>query len=151
MADNHKSWWKQPERLVSMTALVVSVISFSMSYLQTRTSATTGMKPVLVFVYDRNGQWLLENLGNGPALNIVVAEKPNDNSQWINPVRIPPLAREGRFPLRVNINARWLGATYTDIEGHEYSATCVEDDSRITPGRILPHWKADEIQPHWVQ
>jgi len=122
-----------------------------MSYFQSRKAAITGMMPVLVFVYDRDGQWLLQNLGNGPALNIVVAEKANDSAQWAKPVRIPPLPRDGRFPLHVNVNARWLGATYMDIEGREYSATCVEDDARVTPGRVLPQWKADEIQPHWVQ
>jgi hypothetical protein len=151
MATNEKSWWKQPERLVAVTALIVSVISFSMSYLQSRKGAITGMMPVLVFVYDKDGQWVLQNLGNGPALNVVVAEKANDDAQWTHPVRIPPLPREGRFSLHVNVNTRWLGASYMDIEGHDYSATCVEDDSRVTFGRVLPHWKADEVQPHWVQ
>jgi len=97
------------------------------------------MKPILVFVYDRNGQWLLQNLGNGPALNIVVAEKPNDNSQWINPMRIPPLAREGRVPLRVNINASWLGATYTDIEGHDYYASACSFNNHLFSSKFSRH------------
>jgi hypothetical protein len=151
MAIYEKSWWKQPERLLSITALVVSVVSFSMSYLQSRSSGITGMMPVLAFVYEKDGQWVLQNLGNGPALNIIVAEKATDGSQWSNPVRIPPLPREGHFPLKVNVNARWLGATYMDTEGHDYSATCVEDDSRVRAGRILPHWKTNEIRPHWLQ
>src|SRR5215467_4188933 len=151
MPTYEKLWWKQPERLLSITALIVSVISFSMSYLQSRRSAITGVMPVLAFVYDKEGQWFLQNLGNGPALNIIVAEKARNDSQWSNPVRIPPLPREGRFPLHVNVNARWLGASYMDIEGHEYSATCADDDSRVRPGRIFPNWKTDEIRPYWAQ
>ena len=146
------SWWKQPERLVSVIALVVSVVSFALSYLQSRKGAIASVMPVLAFVYERDGHWVLQNLGNGPALNVVVAEKTTDTSEWSNPVRIPPLPREGRFPLpSVNVNARWLGASYNDIEGHEYTATCVNDDSRVQAGRALPRWAAGEVRPHWVQ
>jgi hypothetical protein len=151
LESGQKPGWKQPGRIVSVIALVVSVISFGMSYQQSEKGAVTGMMPVLVFVYDKEGQWLLQNLGNGPALNIVIAEKTTDNSEWTNPVRIPPLPREGRFPLHVNVNARWLGASYTDIEGREYSATCINDDSRVKSGRVLPRWTPSEVRPHWLQ
>jgi hypothetical protein len=136
MSESHEPWWKQPERVISTLALTISVISFALSYLQSQRGAVTSVMPVLVFVYEQSGQWVLQNLGNGPALNVVVAEKASDNSAWSNPIRIPPLPREGRFPLRVDVNARWLAASYNDIQGHDYSATSVNDDSRVRAGRV---------------
>ncbi len=143
------NWWKLPERALSVLALAVSVVSLLVSFLQTQRASVTGVMPVLAFVYDRDGQWILQNLGNGPALNVVVADKATETKEWSNPVRLPPLPRDGQFALRVRPNVRWLGASYMDIEGHEYSATCVNDDSRVWPGRVLPRWPEEEVQPHW--
>jgi hypothetical protein len=111
-------WWKHPERILSVTALLVSVVSFAMSYRQSQHAAVSSVMPVLVFVHDKEGQWAVQNIGNGPALNVVMTSKIADDRPWSNPVRLPPLARDARFPLRVNVNIRWLGASYNDVEGH---------------------------------
>jgi hypothetical protein len=143
MSDSH---------IVSTLALILSVISFALSYWQSRRGAVTNVMPVLVFVYEQNGQsgqWVLQNVGNGPALNIVVADKASEESAWSNPVRLPPLPREGRFPLRVT-RPKWLAASYDDIHGHQYSATCVNNDSRVRAGRVLPNWAAGEVRPYWA-
>jgi len=144
-------WWKHSERVLSVTALLVSVVSFVMSYRLSQHAAVSSVMPVLAFVYDKESQWVIQNLGNGPALNVVIASKMTDDSPWSNPVRLPPLARDGRFKLPVDINVKWLGASYNDVDGRDYSATCVRDDSRVRRGRLLPRWPNEEIKPHWTQ
>ena len=144
-------WWKQSERILSVTALVVSVVSFVISYRLSQQSAVSSVMPVLAFVYEKEGQWAIQNLGNGPALNVVIASKMTDDRLWSNPFRLPPLAKDGRFKLSVDINVRWLGASYNDVNGRDYSATYVRDDSRVRSGRLLPYWPDEEIKPHWTQ
>jgi len=141
---------KRVELLLSILALVVAVVSFTMSFMQSQNAAVTGVMPVLGFVYDEDGRWVLQNLGNGPAMNIVVAIRQNDTAGWCDPVRLPPLAQDGKLALRwVGLDVRWLGASYTDVEGRKYTATCVNDLSVSHRGQLLPTWPEADIAKHW--
>ena len=134
------------------TAILVSVVTFALSYLHTWRSSILSIKPVLVFAYDGGRGWALRNVGNGPALNIIVAEKPL-NSEWTNPIRIPPIPKEGEFVLcwLGHTNISGLGATYTDFRNRPYSATCQKDLSRTFDGLTLPSWTEDQLGKHWEQ
>src|SRR5262245_2531933 len=103
--------------ILSSTALVVSVTSFALTYRHTRRSSVLARKPVLVFEYDRELGWVLRNVGAGPALNVIVAQK-RVGGDWFNPVRVPPLSRDGTFVLvwLNHVNSTELGATYVDSE-----------------------------------
>jgi len=82
----------------------VSFLSFSVSlvaYFLSRNTNVSSKRPVLVFVYEHERGWILQNIGNGPALNIVVSRKAvKADRQWFNSVRIPPLSSKAEFPLR---------------------------------------------------
>jgi hypothetical protein len=69
-------------------------VSLAISYWHNRQSAITGRKPVLTFAYDDKTGWVLQNIGNGPALNVIVAQK-EIGGQWFNPVRAPPVSMGG--------------------------------------------------------
>src|ERR1041384_6175962 len=83
---------------LSSTALLVSVVTFALNYRHTRGSAVLARKPVLIFEYDGELGWVLRNVGAGPALNVIVAQK-RVGGDWFNPVRVPPLSKDGRFLL----------------------------------------------------
>ena len=106
--------WKQ---YTSVAALCVSLGSFTLSYNLSRQSAVTSVRPVLAFQFGADG-WSIRNVGNGAALDLLIAMKTDDNSGWTQPLRIPPLSRDGEYGLQpwdVYTNARTLGATYTDV------------------------------------
>jgi hypothetical protein len=48
-------------------------------------------------------------------------------------------------------NVRWIGATYTDIDGRAYSSECSDDLTRISDGSVLPHWSEQQIRRAWQQ
>jgi len=142
--------WKQ---YVSAAALVVSIGSCTLSYNLSRQSAVTSVLPVLVFQYDRNSGWSLRNVGSGPALNVLVAMKKDDRADWTQPMRIPPLSKDGQFSLQkwpFYGSARMLGATYFDVQQRRYSTTCVNDVSSINEGNVLKVWPDAEIRRHWA-
>ena len=135
---------------LSIGAFIVSVISLTISILNNRRSAITGIKPVLAFVYDKDKGWIIQNIGNGPAMNIIVAQK-QVNGAWFNPVRIPPISKGAEFiPVWLkHVNDTGLGALYTDFQDRVYSSTCGNDLSRIFDGNRIQRWQEEEIGQHW--
>jgi hypothetical protein len=135
---------------LSSTALLVSVVTFALNYRHTRRSAVLARKPVLIFEYDGESGWVLRNVGVGPALNVVVAQK-RASGEWFNPVRVPPLSKEGKFILQWlnHVNTTGLGATYTDTEQFIYTSTCGNDLSRTFGGALFGPWPESKIGRHW--
>jgi hypothetical protein len=77
--------------VLASTALIVSVLTFALNYRHTRRRTALARKPVLVFEYEGTRGWVLRNVGAGPALNVIVAQKRVGGS-WFNPARVPPIS-----------------------------------------------------------
>lgn len=140
--------------VLSIVAIVISAVSFSLSFWLSLKSARSGIRPVLAFVYNGESGWHLRNIGNGPALNITVAQKNVERQIWFDPVRVPPLEEESRLPLEWlgHVNDTGLGVVYEDFQGRTYSSTCGNDLTRIFRGRgEIPLWDEEEIGQHWRQ
>jgi hypothetical protein len=147
---------------LAVAALVISVITFVLSYRATTAAERRSRLPVLVFVYDGDRAWLLRNVGNGPALNVIVAQKHTTGGHadaWYNPVRVPPIARDAEFPLPWldPVGDFGLGATYQDFlsadvrgGGRVFTVTCGNDLNAVTPGRLFPRWAEQQVRPHWA-
>jgi hypothetical protein len=144
---------------IAVVALILSVVTFGLAQRFTSAADRRSRIPVLVFVYESNGYWILRNVGNGPALNITLAIKAkHDDRDWQNPTRIPPIGRNDEFRLS------WLGdsdiaviaASYEDFltadnprRSRVYTVSMVDDINRVVPRRELPHWSAGESMAQW--
>ncbi|TLP52405.1 hypothetical protein [Microbispora triticiradicis] len=146
---------------LSIAALILSAVTFMLGYRASRATERRSRMPVLVFVYDNEDGWTLRNVGNGPALNIEVAQKVVTGERpgyWAHPVRIPPLGRDGKIALSwlAHDNLHGLGAVYEDFlgadegtSGRVYTVTCGNDRNVVRPGRHLPRWAEKEITAKW--
>jgi hypothetical protein len=100
--------------LISTVSVTIALASFVVNLWLNQRAAVRGRKPVLVFVDDpKEGCWTLRNVGNGPALNVLVAQR--NKGTWFNPVLVPPFGRDSSFPLT------WLGRTNSDGVGVSYT------------------------------
>jgi hypothetical protein len=136
--------------VISIASVAIALASFIVNYGLTRRAAVRARKPVLVFVDDpAQGAWVLQNVGNGPALNVLVAQR--QEGQWFNPVIVPPLSAESSYPLRWlgRINVTGLGVTCADFEDRRYTSTLGGERSRTYDGNRLPQWDDGEIRRHW--
>lgn len=108
-------------------------------------------KPRLDFLYDAERGWLLRNIGDAPAIDVIVAQK-EVNGVWFYPVRVPSLVQgEARVLTWLeHTNIHGLGAAYTDTNGKHYSAVCRKDRSQVFEERQFPEWKEQEITAHWA-
>jgi hypothetical protein len=138
--------------ILSLVAVTVSLFTFAMNYAYTRRNAILGRRPVLVFEYDGRRGWILRNVGAGPALNVIVAQK-RVGGEWFNPVRIPPLAKDGEFvpAWLVHVNDTGLGATYSDVESLRYTSICGDDLTHIHKGKRFGGWTEAQVGRHWNQ
>jgi hypothetical protein len=145
---------------ISAIAVMISFISFGVTFWQRREADRTGIQPALVLVFDDKIGWRLQNIGNGPALNVVVAIK-QPQGKWLDPVRVPPIAKDAEFELHwIPLNdPNGLGATYTDIRNRPYATTSGSDYSRLLESNELPEvievkphpqFKDHEIRPYWI-
>jgi hypothetical protein len=141
-----------PRTVLAAVAIVVSVTTFGLSFWFNWRGAVAGRRPVLVFDYDGSVGWAVRNIGNGPALNVIIAQK-RVGGEWFNPVRVPPLAKDVTMvlPWLGHVNTTGLGATYTDYDERDYTSTCGHDLSHSTRGRGFGPWPEAQIGRHWNQ
>jgi hypothetical protein len=138
------------ERALSALPITFSGLALVLSLLGFQMTAVRNVKPVLILSYQDDSGWHLRNVGNGPALNVIVAER-QDRSAWSVPVRVQPLAIGGDIGLRwlAHTNVKWLGASYADIDGRQYSSVTGEDLTTIHKGNDFPRWNERNIQKQW--
>lgn len=135
--------WLSP--VVSFMGVIVSMVAYVLS----RNANVSAKRPVLVFVYEHEQGWILKNVGNGPALNVCVAQKlPGTGEQWFKFVRIPPLAKDKEFVLRYlnHVNTTALAATCDDMENRAYSSLCRRDLTTLSKGRLFSPQESEIVQ-----
>ena len=141
---------------VSGSALALSAFALWLGTREARTAERRGRMPILVFQYDGARGWLLRNVGNGPALNVVVASKHVEGEhrgKWVDAVRVPPLSRDGELLLDWlgHYGGHGLGATYDDFlgsEGASYTTTCGNDLSQISFGALFS-FPEEQVTASW--
>jgi len=101
-----------------------------------QSSRTRGLRPVLVFVCEvRDKVWCVQNVGTGPALDVVVAEKDRNEQLWARFKRLPPLPKGGKIQLRSAPS--FFAVTYHDAENHAYSTICSGYRNRLQKAMFL--------------
>jgi hypothetical protein len=126
--------------LLAWIPVLVSVIAI----LVAKRAVTRSVRPVLVFVCEvRDKVWCIQNVGTGPALDILVAEKDRDEQPWARFKRVPPLSKDGKIQLRSA--PRFLAVTYHDAENHAYSTICSGYRNRLQKGHVFDEPDQNQI------
>jgi hypothetical protein len=100
--------------------LLIPVLVSAIAILVAKRAVTRSIRPVLVFVCEvRDEVWRVQNVGTGPALDVVVAEKDREEQPWARFMRVPPLPKDGEVRLRSA--PRFFAVTYHDAENNAYS------------------------------
>ena len=95
--------------------------------------------------------WVLHNIGNGPALDVVILQLVD--ARWTHPLRMPEMAAGGAHI----VPARWaqpdppaLGARYHSVSGELYTTITRDDVSRVREGLgDMPVEFGTTIEAHW--
>ena len=118
---------------VSIIALVVAVAAVVVASVTSKRALKAGMTPVLVFTAPERGNiWILENVGGGPALNLVVYDRRS--SEWEQAVRCNAMATGAAKDIPWVKDAKELAATYEDALGTHYVSLCQDHQTKIDVG-----------------
>src|SRR6266568_7873730 len=131
---------------ISLAALTLSLVATVTSVYFSQASLRTSILPTLVFVYSVDSGWAVRNIGNGPAINVVLAVEPSSGSGWQSPTQLypVPVAEQVWLPW-VGHNPKRLGVTYTDAYNRTYTSICDNDLTVINGGERLPEWPRDAV------
>jgi hypothetical protein len=120
--------------------VVVSMIAVFVA----KRAVTRSLRPVLVFVCEiRDKVWCVQNVGTGPALDVLVAEKDRDEQPWARYKRVPPLPRDGK--IRLGSAPSFFAVTYHDAENNAYSTICSGYRNRLQRGHVFDEPDENQI------
>lgn len=154
--------------VIAGIAIVVSLSTFALTYRASRQAERRGRMPILVVLPEVNGLgWRLENIGQGAALNIVIAqgsgsqanggliELPGEKARrhngvapgetWCNPIHLRPMSSGGCQTIRWPFRTTGVGITYTDALSYPYTVRMSRRGSRLTERRCIPEWPHEEV------
>jgi len=123
------------------TPLFTTVISATVAWLVSLYSYRRNVRPVLVFTKRGQSTWHLENVGSGPAVNVLVSDS-GKKGEWIAATRYHSIGVKDRAELFGINYADSLGAKYSDINGKWYSSICIDSETTIYRKDVLPKWEA---------
>ena len=86
-------------------------------------------RPILIFK-DIGGKWICRNVGEGTAINGMIAYKGGTSANWENPVKVYSFMSGEPFEIdwrRFNVY-QWR-AKYYDVHGNVYTSTCTGDET----------------------
>jgi hypothetical protein len=139
--------------VIGAVAFTVSVLVFFDNRAREQRAARLARRPALVLTWDDvQGVWQLTNIGNGPALDVVILQRVDRS--WDHPLRMPELGADDAQTVPRRWYEQWhndpgLGAHYRSITGEKYSTKTGDDWTQINDGWFALDHTANEIEPHW--
>lgn len=93
------------------------------------------IRPIVIFK-DIGKKWACRNIGEGAAMNIMIAYKTGNGRSWENPVKIYSLVPQEVFEIEWRKYGvyQWV-AVYYDIRGTVYTSICENDDTDFQIGK----------------
>lgn len=133
---------KQLEILPSLS-LFVSIAAFGLSIYSFYVNQKRAAQPVIIFSNggkDETGTraWYAENVGNGPAINVLLLGGISDKD-WDkdNVLLLPALSKGAKHKLNFQKGLAFA-AVYTDIADRPYTTTVYDNKNKIYEKNILP-------------
>lgn len=126
------------EIIVSVAAIVIALISLFFAVRSSRAALSTSVAPVIVFSHDPEIGWIAENVGNGPALNVVLYD--GDTKELGRAVQAYAIAKGARVELPWAKAPGQLAASWQDVHGDQYCSHCQNDLTSVSKGRRLIRW-----------
>jgi hypothetical protein len=128
----------------------VSVLVAISAFVVARGAERRSRMPVLVLLPDPSG-WCVKNIGNGPAVNVVIAQGRGSGGGsvieldprrigrggiapgecWCNPIHLRPLDARGEETMPWPFENSGVGISYTDVLGSVYDVRMSAAGTRV--------------------
>lgn len=126
--------------VIATLSLILSALALVITYVVSRNTERATARPVLVFSLRSEGVWQLQNVGNGPAVSILVGETGREQ-QWFNITNCYPLAAGASIDLPWLRSANELAVVYTDIFQRQMTTHCASNRNTVSVTNEHPDWR----------
>lgn len=129
--------------ILSFLSVLIALGSFWIAYHSLHLSA----RPILVFVSvenEKEKRWMIENVGNGPALEVTVYEGKSKKT-WERGEKIIPIPAGTRVDSPFTYNCPKLGVKYSSILNKKYNSVCFAHETKFKKGHRKKEWKGIEV------
>jgi hypothetical protein len=139
---------------VSLIAVLVSVVAFQVNWRSARAAERHGRMPVLIARHAMGAVGIL-NIGNGPALNVVIAQGTGEiasvdvlgadldafqeDGTWVNHKHLAQIPAGAEHWYAWEWGDLAVGLTYTDALGHSYTAVSSRYGTKVVDGLKMTH------------
>jgi len=118
------SLWQWIKEWIPLLSPVAAFIALIVSACVYRGNRKRDLMPIIVFSL-RNSAWEVENVGKGPAMDIVIGDDVGNGKDFDPVIEYYPMPVAGRVSLKSHPKrALKFVINYTDVWGTSYSRTC---------------------------
>ena len=134
------------EITIALFSFFVSIAAFIFSLITYKKNRKLSVKPVLVFLrrtsdkWEVKNRWTLRNVGNGPALNILLGEFPFHTNKWNRFTDCYPISVNSQIDLNWLEYDKKIAVAYEDVDGKKYTTTIDNNKNYIKEGHIYKQW-----------
>lgn len=119
---------------VAAGSVFISLLAVVLSYYAFRKTLREGIRPVLIFSRRTGALWQIENVGSGPAIDLVIADR-DTTGEWRSCTRCYPLAVGAVAELVWIAHGSQLVAEYWDVRGAVFTTSYQDGINRVSTGR----------------
>jgi len=120
---------------VAAISVLISLLAVILSYHAFRKTLREGVRPVLIFSRRSGTLWQIQNVGNGPAIRLVVADR-DTFGEWQSSTKCYPLSAGATTELRWIGHGAELVAEYHDVNGAPFTTVFRDGINKVSAGRM---------------
>jgi hypothetical protein len=120
---------------VAAISVLISVVAAILSYYAFKRTLHESIRPVLIFSRGAGALWRVQNVGTGPAVRLVVADR-DTSGEWQSAVTCYPLSAGGSSELPWIRHGTALVAEYCAVDGAVFTTVFEGGTNRVLAGRI---------------
>ena len=128
------------ELITAVVSLIISIITVGVSYYTFQRTLKTGIRPVLVFSRRSSMIWQVENVGNGPAISVVIGAMDRKGN-WQTVINCYPISASAKVTLDWIIEGYEVAVVYTDVYGKTFTTHCHGNRNEIIEKNKFSNWK----------
>ena len=128
-------------------AIISAVIGGVVAWLVSNYNYRRNVRPVLIFTKRAQSFWHLENVGSGPAVNVLICDSKTDG-KWKFPTRYHSLGVRDKAELLSSPSTDSFAVRYSDINGKWYATTCIDSQTKIHAKDVFRDWEPPVFTEH---
>jgi len=121
-------------------AVISAGMSGVVAWLVSSYNYRRNVRPVLIFTKRNHNSWYLENVGSGPAIDVLLSDCRTKGG-WDSPTRYHSIGVKDKAEILSTRAGDSFAVSYSDVNGRWYSTTCIDSQTTIHNKSTFRDWK----------